>query len=169
MTDKNGYTPLYYAAQGSDKQCMRLLERYGAKFNVFNNKKMSPMHLAAQSDNAFNIVFLRARGVDPDCVNNEGKTPLHLACEMGQDEAIYYLMAYTQKLNHQDCNGSTPLHSAVSNFAYFNHIRPLKEMLIKGASRDIRDNQGRRPIEVVDHTVQNQYGQIHELEAILGP
>jgi hypothetical protein len=34
------------------------------------------------------------------------------------------------------------LHTAIENIEKFDKLRPIKEMLIKGASREIKDNEG---------------------------
>lgn len=68
---------------------------------------------------------------------------------MGADEAIYYLLAWTNAINQQDHLGFTPLHTAIDNINRYSHYRPLKEMLIKGASRVLKDNQGRTPLDII--------------------
>ena len=62
--------------------------------------------------------------------------------------------------------GRTPLHQAVERIFTYSHYRPIKEMLIKGASREIQDNYGRKVVEVIDMQVNKSQRQ--ELEGILG-
>ena len=98
------------------------------------------MHFAAKADKAFALTFLYKRGVNPDCIDNEGLTPLHWACYMASDEAIYYLLAWTKALNQKDNNGKIPMHYAVESSQKYSMLRSLKEMLIKGSQRNIKDN-----------------------------
>jgi hypothetical protein len=41
------------------------------------------------------------------------------------------------------------LHNAIEQITKFKQLRPIKEMLIKGASREARDHQGLRPLDLV--------------------
>ena len=75
-----GYFPVHFAAFAGDANVLRLLERYGAQFNVLNNLGVSPMHLAAREDLPFAITFLKQRGLAIDAMDNDGQTPLHWAC-----------------------------------------------------------------------------------------
>ena len=70
--DSNGYTPIFYASATGDSGILRLLEKYGALFNVKNNYGLSPMHFAAKSDSAFSITFLKNRGIDPEITSDDG-------------------------------------------------------------------------------------------------
>ena len=78
-----------------------------------------------------------------ETTDNEGQTPLHWACDQGAEEAIYYLLAWIHRINLQDINGKTALHQGVEKANRFSNYRAFKEMLIKGSSRDIKDNKGR--------------------------
>ena len=141
---------LHFACYQGDCEVIRVLHKYGANLHVRNKLGLSPMHVAAQADRAFPITFLFKNGVDIDCVDSEGQTPLHWACYQGAGEAIYYILAWTKALNQQDSRGKTPLHQAVEQIKKYHNWRPIKEMLIKGARRDIVDDQGRRPVDMID-------------------
>lgn len=93
-------------------------------------------------------------------------TPLHWACETGADKSIYFLLAWTKDLNKTDNSGMTALHRGVLSQIKFAHFRSMMEMLIKGASRDIRDANGNRPIDLIDPTTPQI--QKNELIKILG-
>lgn len=88
--------------------------------------------------------------MDVDCEDIEGQTPLHWACHQGSGEAIYYLLAWTKALNKQDNKGKTPIHQAVEQINKYHTLRPIKEMLIKGSSRDIKDIDGKKPVDLID-------------------
>jgi len=110
---------------------------------------LAPIHVAAQADGAFAITFLHEHGIDVDELDDEDQTPLHWACYRGADVAIYYLLAWTKAINYQDKKGRTPLHHAVERIEKFPKLRPLKEMLIKGSSRSIKDCDGNKPIDKI--------------------
>lgn len=42
------------------------------------------------------------------------------------------------------------MHVAVINFENFVNTRAIKELLIKGASRDIKDNEGKRAADHIE-------------------
>ena len=132
-----------------------------------NKVGLQPVHVAAQNDQAFALTFLKENGADMDCVDIEGQTPLHWACYQGADESIYYILAWTKALNLQDSQGKTALHLAVENVHRFRNLRALKEMLIKGSSRDLEDSRGRRPIDMVAHYLDADLKD--DLYSILGP
>lgn len=162
----NGFVPMHFACYQGDSEVIRMLYKYGADLIAKNKLGLSPMHVAAQADRAFPLTFLWYNGVDVDCVDSEGQTPLHWACYQGASEAIYYLLAWSNSLNKQDNKGKTPLHQAVEQIQKYHHWRPLKEMLIKGASREIKDKIGRKPVDMIDQSMSPQQKQ--DLEMILG-
>lgn len=77
---------------------------------------------------------------------------MHWACYTANDIAIYYLNSWSCNVNLQDKNGYTPLHMVVFASESFDEdhadkairYRAVRELLIKGAERDIRDNLGKR-------------------------
>ena len=76
-------------------------------------------------------------------------TPLHWACFAGSDTAIYYLLAWGFDVNAQDNVGNTPLHLAIKSAEHFPNTRSIKELLIKGSSRTIKDKLGRTPADML--------------------
>lgn len=107
------------------------------------------LHTAAQGDQAYSLTYFKHKGISIDSVDNQNATPLHWACYSASDTAIYYLQSWGCKVNEQDSSMNTPLHIAVSNGEHFYQLRAIKELLIKGASRDMTDSQGRRPLDLV--------------------
>mmetsp|Transcript_30955 Transcript_30955/g.22517 ORF Transcript_30955/g.22517 Transcript_30955/m.22517 type:complete len:84 (-) Transcript_30955:1245-1496(-) len=51
-------------------------------------------------------------------------------------------------VNLQDNQGNTSLHLAIKHACNFPNTRSLKELLIKGADRDILNKQGQKPIDL---------------------
>lgn len=101
-----------------------------------------------------------------ESLDNEGQTPLHWACYQGADEAIYYLLAWVTDMNIQDKHGKTAMHQAVEQIHRYAHYRPLKEMLIKGSLRSIKDYNGKTPIDLIPPTTSPSSQE--ELVKILG-
>lgn len=79
---------------------------------------------------------------------------MHWACFAGSDTAIYYLLAWGSDVNSTDNTGNTPLHLAIKSAENFPNTRSIKELLIKGADKNIEDIDGKRPLDHIN-TVQS--------------
>jgi ankyrin repeat protein len=82
--------------------------------------------------------------------DTRNSTPLHWACYSKSEVALCYLLSWLDNIDDQDVEGYTPLHLAIKSVEALNSTRPVRSLLIRGASRNIRDKAGRRPIDVVD-------------------
>lgn len=88
-------------------------------------------------------------GLDLRSKDNRQSTPLHWACYSKSEVALLYLVAWITDLNDQDIEGFTALHLAVKSVETLKSTRPVKTLLIKGISRDIKDYDGRIPKDLV--------------------
>ena len=84
--------------------------------------------------------------------DNRNSTPLHWACFSNSEVALVYLLGWyhKDKLNSKDQDGYTPLHLTVKSADQLGSGRPLRALLMKGAIRDIRDNNGNTPYDLAD-------------------
>ena len=63
--------------------------------------------------------------------------------------------------------GRTALHMAIEKIGRFDHVRPIKELILKGASREITtypkgsETVGRRPVEILKQQWSDEKRQIH--------
>ena len=114
------------------------------------------LHVGAQGDAAFSLAYFKEKGLCIDSTDHDGSTPLHWACFAGSDTACFYLQSWGVKVNMQDSQGNTPLHVAVGYTHNFDDSRAIKELLIKGADRTIKNNDGQKPIDLVQD-VQTDY------------
>ncbi|XP_041361936.1 osteoclast-stimulating factor 1-like [Gigantopelta aegis] len=104
-----------------------------------------PLHEAAKRGNTD---FMR------ECINNRvsvngldkaGSTPLHWASHGGHVKALEILLAVPNcQVNVQNKLGDTPLHSA----AWRNHEQCVKMLLDKGAQANIKNNDGKLPVDL---------------------
>ena len=88
--------------------------------------------------------------MDLQCRDNRGSTPLHWACYSKSEIALCYLLSWAKDLNDKDIEGYTPLHLAVKSVESLRSTRPVRSLLIRGASRNEVDNNKRKPIDLVD-------------------
>jgi len=57
--------------------------------------------------------------------------------------ALSYLLTMKPDLEAKDNSGSTPLHIAVMSVEKLQSTRNVKALLLRGASRDAKDNNGK--------------------------
>jgi ankyrin repeat protein len=81
LQDKNGYTPLHFAAQEQEVEIARLLLDHGASINAQDRHGNTPLSTAVfnYSGDGSVIQLLRERGADPFAENNHGISPVGLA------------------------------------------------------------------------------------------
>ena len=114
------------------------------------------LHVAAQGDQAYSLTFFKEQGISINSEDEEKSTPLHWACFAGSDTATYYLQSWGCKVNARDNVGNTPLHLAVRSAEHFPTTRAIKELLIKGASREAEEENGLRPVDLIEEIRDNQ-------------
>mmetsp|Transcript_25656 Transcript_25656/g.19407 ORF Transcript_25656/g.19407 Transcript_25656/m.19407 type:complete len:98 (+) Transcript_25656:618-911(+) len=59
-----------------------------------------------------------------------------------------YILAQEVDVNARDTKGLTPLHLAVKAAEDLRSSRSIRHLLIKGADRNLADNEGRLPIQM---------------------
>lgn len=74
---------------------------------------------------------------------------MHWACYSKCEIALSYLLAWVEDVDDADGEGLTPLHLAVKKSEDIGSTRPVKALLIKGASREARDKLNRTPMDLV--------------------
>jgi ankyrin repeat protein len=127
------------------------LIRCGADIKARTNSGLTMMHVASQGDQAYSLTYFRQEGLSINELDSKKSTPLHFACFKGAETSIYYLLGWGCDVNAVDDNGNTPLHIAVQYALEFRDCRAVKEMLIRGADRQIKNVNGRRPIDNIDY------------------
>lgn len=93
------------------------------------------LHVAAQGDMPISIYFFKLRGLNLRSRDNRGSTPLHWAAYSKAEITLVYLLSWVDFLDDQDCDGYTPLHLAVKSVETLQSTRPVRSLLIRGASR----------------------------------
>ena len=61
---------------------------------------------------------------------------MHWACYSKSEFAQAYILAMDPDLEIQDTSGLTPLHLAIKSVGELGSTRPVRSLLLKGASRD---------------------------------
>ena len=136
IADQDGNDPLHIAvANPTNGQIVKELLNAGARVDVANNDGMQPIHLAARSAGAGTVQTLLASGAKSDAVDLHGMRPLHLVAQGG-----------AQRINASRAfaNGGHNLTKLLYGWEY---TMVVKVLLSNGASLDVEDNTGKRPID----------------------
>nr|WP_246198629.1 ankyrin repeat domain-containing protein [Wolbachia endosymbiont of Ctenocephalides felis wCfeJ] len=114
-TDKQGYTPLHYAAWRGRLEVARFLIEKGSDINAADTSTAGkkPTHVAAENNSESVIEFLLEKGVSVDEADKNGWTPLHYAARFGQPEVAKFLIEKGADINAKDKNGGTPSNIAI--------------------------------------------------------
>ena len=131
--------------------------------------KLNMLHVAAQSDQVVSLFYFRQKGLDLDSVDEQGNTSLHWALHERSEIALSYILAWKPNIDIRDFSGFTPLHIAVKSVEEMETIRLVRFMTLKGADRSIRDNNGLRPIDMVDSNLKTTNSIKRDLKKLLGP
>jgi ankyrin repeat protein len=74
---------------------------------------------------------------------------LHWAAFAGAELALSFIVAWNADIDSADSKGLTPLHLAVKSSEDLRSTKAIKQLLIKGANRNLRDLNGKRPIDLL--------------------
>jgi len=100
---------------------------------------------AARGDVAGISLALLAAGAHVDCADSGGRTPLMRAAMNGYDAAVEALLAAGADVHRVNFRGTTALHWACS----WGRVNCVRALLEAGARADVRNRDGKRPIDVV--------------------
>jgi len=142
---------LHFAAFRGNVELLDNLVENGANIYLTNNFGINVLHVASQGDQPISLYYFRSKNMDITIKDNRGSTPLHWACYSKSEVALCYLLAWVQNVDCQDVEGLTPLHLAVKSVETLKSSRPVRTLLIRGANRDVKDNNGKTPIEHVEN------------------
>ncbi len=147
---KNGLTSLHIAVYKGDPASVRKLVSSGARTTITSKYAMNVIHFAAQGNKPWPIAYFREEhSMSLDEKDDDGNTPLHWACNFGSAIAAEFLLKWTDALNERNNLGLTPLHLAVNCAIASDNVRLAKILLFAGADRQVQDNKGQRPIDLV--------------------
>ena len=133
--------------------CFRLLLKAGADITVRNEKGESLLMLAAKFQRVKILKVLHSEfGFPVDEVNADGDSPLLAALRRMYSESsltniVKYLLANGAEVNRRLAeNGMTPLHLACK----LNCLKIVKILLEYGADKDMKNHDGKTPVELTE-------------------
>ena len=122
-----------------------LIEIGYANIEITNTLGQNVLHLAARLDQAemcFYLIKILGLNVNrPDADNN---TPLHLAVQEVCVLAAIWLSCLGAEVNMTNSEGKIPFHLAFESIQhrFFRHDVIIRQLMIKGADKTIKDAQG---------------------------
>ena len=164
LKDKDGNTPILYAAYKGKVSIIIKLIDLGVKYNVRNKAGLDVIHMAAQNNMGNVIIFFKEKYNYYLYQNdNQGNNPIHWASSNSAKIALKYLLYYLDQknfdiINNKNKKGQTALHLAILTNGNSDII---KNLLKKGIKVDIKDNNN---LSALDITSQNsKYESIKKL------
>ena len=147
-----------------DITVIKYLVSMGANVHLTDSDGHNWIHIAAQADKINTIYFLlKNYEFDINKGDNKLSTALHWAAFLNKENALSFLLAWGADPNLQDIDNNTPLHLSVILSWKSGNTRNVKLLLLKGASRDIENNDNYVPIDLVSNEMINA----KELRSIL--
>ena len=164
-TDEHGRTPLHLAAASGKTDIVKALLAAGARVDVADQDGNEPLHIAVVSPTNGQIVkALLNAGARVDTATHDGMQPIHLAARSAGAGTVQTLLASGAKSDAVDAYGLRPLHLVaqggverinasrgahnLSKLLYgMEYTMVVKVLLSNGASLDLEDKTGKRPID----------------------
>lgn len=114
--DKEGRTPLFYAARDGDVLIAAKLLDNGSTVNARDKNGETPLHFAARGYQPEVAEFLIQRGADIEAEDLHGNTPLWRAVfeSKGKGGVIEVLVSSGADNNHKNSHGISPMDLAKS-------------------------------------------------------
>ncbi|XP_028994098.1 ankyrin repeat and SOCS box protein 2-like [Betta splendens] len=113
--NKDGWTPLHYAAYCGQAECLKVLLRaHPASADKRTLQEQTALLLAVSAQHLPCVQCLLEAGADPDISSKNKETPLYKACELQNLPALGLLLAHGATVNQRCARGWTALHEAVS-------------------------------------------------------
>ena len=107
MRDKDGRTLLHTAAQyGHINVVMVLIDRFHAKINARDYKKVTPLFLASSCAKTSCVIYLILKGANPKITTDEGICSLNAICKGGdqsQHTVIKWVLLYLSNKPFSKC------------------------------------------------------------------
>jgi ankyrin repeat protein len=141
--NKQGWTPLHFAAVRGKTACARVLIENGAHVDPLTGTEKTPLHFAADRNFLELARLLVENGADLRARDDEGWSPLHYAAEKDRVELAAYLLGQGAGVDLRSRRGGTPLHEASASAG----PEMIHLLLSSGADRNIKADNGKTPLD----------------------
>lgn len=139
--NKQGWTPLHFAAVRGQAACAEVLVEGGAAVDPRAGKEQTPLHFVADRGFIEIARLLVEHGADVAARDDEGWTPLHFAAEKDRVDVAAFLLAHGAAVDARSVRGGTPLHEAAASAS----PEMIRLLLDNGADKTLRAENGKTP------------------------
>ena len=94
--NRQGWTPLHYAAAKGHREMIRLLLDNDAYIDSESSNGTTPLMMAAFSTSPLAVKLLLEEGADPTLVNHDNVSALDIALTKDHVQAAFYIRAFTE-------------------------------------------------------------------------
>jgi uncharacterized protein len=126
--DREGRTPLFYAAQGGKLEILGELIKHHANVNAQDRNLETPLHFAARAYQISAADRLLRHGATVDAQDQNGNTPLSTAvfASRGRGEMIKLLLAHSASKSLKNKHGISPedLACSIGNYNVKRFLEP---------------------------------------------
>jgi ankyrin repeat protein len=140
--NKDGQTPLCWAARCGSIKVIEILLDAGADVNIMNKDGQTPLCCAARCGSIKVIEILLDAGADVNVMDKDGQTPMYWAARCGSTKVIEMLLDAGVDVNIMNKDGQTPLYWA----ARCGSIKVIEMLLDAGADVNVMDKEGQTPL-----------------------
>lgn len=159
-TDKDGNTPLIYAAGNDTKdyiednfnnersceerrdRTVHLLLKLNADIDLCNKKNVTPLYIASYEGHNSTVELLLSKGANINLCDKDGASPLYISCENGHVSSVEILLRNKADISLCKMNGASPLFAACKN----RHNSIVKLLLDNGVDLNLCEKQGFSPL-----------------------
>ena len=148
--DADGRTPLHVATFARQRQAIEALARAGANLNLLENDRYDAVTIAAVADDEPTLKLLLALGASGRQVTSRyDGTALIAAAHLGHDGVVKQLIAAGAPLDHvNNLHWTAVIEAIVLGDGGVRHRSTLKALIDAGANLQLKDRQGRTPLEL---------------------
>ena len=164
MQDKEGNTPILFAAYKGQINLISKMIELGANYNAKNKAGLNVIHMAAQNDMANVIIYFKEKyNFNLYQKDNQGNNPIHWASSNSAKIALDYLLFYLDVknkdiINDVNKNGQTALHLAILTSG---STEIIKRLIKKGIKINIKDNNDMTALDITKDNL--KYENINKL------
>ena len=146
--DGNGRTPLHVATFAKRRDAIRALAQGGAALGALDHDRYDAVTIAAVADDEETLRLLLAMGASARLITSRyDGTALIAAAHLGHDGVVRQLIAAGAPLDHvNNLHWTALIEVIVLGDGGPRHVAALKALVDAGASTQLADRQGRKPL-----------------------
>jgi len=148
--DGNGRTPVHVAAFAKQRDAIRRLAAAGAKLELLDRDRYDAVTIASVADDEPTLATLLQLGASAKLTTSRyDGTALIAAAHLGHDGVVRQLIKAGAPLDHvNNLHWTAVIESIVLGDGGPRHQATLKALLDAGASTQLADRSGRKPLEL---------------------